>query len=704
MDQQSKQGPGQGHGKRKKDDETAAGGNGASNGHDEFPADLAASAKAAFEAEKQSVEKGIDAWKKLVASNQTAWAPRRELARVYKKAERWNAFIEVMKEAVDKANWSSPEDKIPVLREMIEVYRDRLKLDVMVVNAFTQILNIQPTNFEATDELAAQYETMKRWPDLISLLRKKASVVETPAEKVALQLRIANLFLEKFSNQAEAIKAFEAILEIDPENADALTFVKQMYEKRRDWEKLVAVHQREIEKITDDDVRRARRVEVAKLASEKMKKASVSIELWQKVLADDPAERRGARRAGEAVRAREDVERARRRAGAAGGGGVGRHPALGDLREAGRALHREGPERRAGDGGLAGAAAGGAGQPARAGRAQEALSPAEGLERPRGVLRRAGEVGRAGARPRAPGGVRGRGRARRPLEQDRRALSRSSAEGRPRAEGLREGAVVRRQEPAGGRGADPALREGQGRQAPRRGAVRRARTHEGSGGAAGASQAARRAARSGRGRQGRGAARGADRARRGAHRQLGDRDLPPPGRRGARVGRAGFRPTRRRCRVRHQGRDGAAGAARHAGRGVRIGARQPRAGHRAQSADHRASAQEPRGGGGARAPLRRHRALRRSARRLRQEAGAGQEQGRGALDPLQAGGPLRRRDQAARQGGAALSGDPQAGSQADARRWRRSIASTSSSDAGKSWRRRSKRRSTSPPTWPRSPS
>ena len=287
MDQQSKQGPGQGHGKRKKDDDGAGGGNGASNGHDDFPADLAASAKAALEAEKQSVEKGIDAWKKLVASNQTAWAPRRELARVYKKAERWNAFIEVMKEAVDKASWSTPEDKIPILREMIEVYRDRLKLDVMVVNAFTQILNIQPTNFEAADELAAQYETMKRWPDLISLLRKKASVVEAPTEKVALQLRIANLFIEKFSNQAEAIKAFEAILEIDPENADALTFVKQMYEKRRDWEKLVAVHQREIEKITDDDIRRARRVEVAKLASEKMKKASVSIELWQKVLADD---------------------------------------------------------------------------------------------------------------------------------------------------------------------------------------------------------------------------------------------------------------------------------------------------------------------------------------------------------------------------------------------------------------------------------
>ena len=61
-----------------------------------------------------------------------------------------------------------------------------------------------------------------------------------------------------------------------------------MYEKRRDWDKLVAVNQREIEKITDAGVRRARRIEVAKLASEKMKKAAVSIDLWQKVLTDDP--------------------------------------------------------------------------------------------------------------------------------------------------------------------------------------------------------------------------------------------------------------------------------------------------------------------------------------------------------------------------------------------------------------------------------
>ena len=264
---QSKQGQGQQDAKRKPTSENAvlaSSGNGSPGTHDEFPAELLNQVAAAQEAEKVTVEKGIDAWKKIVAAAPAAWAPRRELARVYKKAERWNAFIEVMKEAVDKASWHAPEDKIPVLLEMIEVYRERLKLDVMVVNAFNQILSIQPTNFEAADALAAQYETMKRWPDLISLLRKKAAAVESPADKVALHLRVANLFLEKFSNQAEAIKSFETILELDADNQDALSFLKQMYEKRRDWEKLVAVHQREIEKLADAGERRARRIEVAK--------------------------------------------------------------------------------------------------------------------------------------------------------------------------------------------------------------------------------------------------------------------------------------------------------------------------------------------------------------------------------------------------------------------------------------------------------
>ena len=135
-----------------------------------------------------------------------------------------------------------------MLFEMIEVYRDRLKLDVMVVNAFNQILTIQPDNIEAADALARSTRPMKRWPDLISLLRKKAAVVETPAEKVGA----APAGRQPVPGEVLEPGRGHQVVRDDPragsrQRARRSAFLKQMYEKRRDWEKLIAVHQREIE-------------------------------------------------------------------------------------------------------------------------------------------------------------------------------------------------------------------------------------------------------------------------------------------------------------------------------------------------------------------------------------------------------------------------------------------------------------------------
>jgi tetratricopeptide (TPR) repeat protein len=253
---------------------------------DDFPADLRTQASAALDAERQSIEKGIDAWKKLVGSSPTNWEPRRELARVYKQAERWKACVEILKEAVEKAAWPVPDAKVPLLLEMVEIYRDRLKLDVNVIDSYHRILAIQPSNVEVMNALVAQLEgsANPRWPDVIALLRKKAAIAESAEEKVVLQLRVANLYLEKFQNQAEAIKCFEAILEIDSANPDAVTFLKQMYEKRRDWERLIAVLRQEVGRISEPAAQARRWAEVAKLATEKLKKAAVSIELWNKVI------------------------------------------------------------------------------------------------------------------------------------------------------------------------------------------------------------------------------------------------------------------------------------------------------------------------------------------------------------------------------------------------------------------------------------
>ena len=123
---------------------------------DDFPLELRDQAAAAMEAEHQSVER---AHRRLEASRRERAHRLGAPPRAGPRLQAGRALEGLRRDAQGRRSRrpSSPRrpDKIPVLFEMVEVYRDRLKLDVMVVNAFNQILTIQPDNLEAVDALAA---------------------------------------------------------------------------------------------------------------------------------------------------------------------------------------------------------------------------------------------------------------------------------------------------------------------------------------------------------------------------------------------------------------------------------------------------------------------------------------------------------------------------------------------------------------------
>ncbi|HWE29273.1 MAG TPA: hypothetical protein VHB97_14790, partial [Polyangia bacterium] len=146
--------------------------------------DVKSAMDAAHKAESAGPDKGIEAWRKIVQANPTLRAPRRELQRVYHKAERWNALIELMKEEVEKLADTTPDEKVALLYEMVDIYKTRLKLDTMVVNTYNAILALRPSEQRALDALAVQFEHMKRWPDLIGVLQKKAPTLSAGPEQV----------------------------------------------------------------------------------------------------------------------------------------------------------------------------------------------------------------------------------------------------------------------------------------------------------------------------------------------------------------------------------------------------------------------------------------------------------------------------------------------------------------------------------------
>jgi golgin subfamily B member 1 len=136
-------------------------------------------------------------------------------------------------------------------------------------------------------EKLQQQEESKRFHDYVKTLIQLGDEVDDPEEKADLYLRAADLYVNKFANQAEAVKTYEKVLDVDAANPAAVQYLRGMYEKRRDWEKLISLNVGEAKRMEAGPVRTQMFKEIAQLATERVKKPDVCIDLWAVVLEND---------------------------------------------------------------------------------------------------------------------------------------------------------------------------------------------------------------------------------------------------------------------------------------------------------------------------------------------------------------------------------------------------------------------------------
>ena len=239
------------------------------------------------ESEIGNPEKAIDSWKAILRQDPKNVDARAAVKRLYQKTEKWNALLELYKEEIEALPVDSPEGKrqrVERLLEVVAIYRDRLNLDVMVINTYNNILALVPDHGGALDALAQKYEQLGRWNDLITVLMRKADAASTerPA-RVALLRRIAILWTDRFGNQAQAIKPLEELLAIEPGDREAMGKLKDIYTRRRQWRALLELNGRETPTLPTEQVR-PHLVDMARLAADKLGDTRASINIWNRIL------------------------------------------------------------------------------------------------------------------------------------------------------------------------------------------------------------------------------------------------------------------------------------------------------------------------------------------------------------------------------------------------------------------------------------
>ena len=237
---------------------------------------------------KSRPEKAVAFLQGALAANPDDAPVAQELKRLYHQIGKWHSLIDLLDKEIASLDADDVVGRTALMKEVALVYRENVGSDTKAVSVYQSILEIAPNNIEIIDTLAELYTRLQRWADLVQVLRSKHEAVEEEDEKVSILFEIGRILMEKYSKTAEAVEAYETILNLQPRNSDALDKIKEIHEKRRDYERLIEVNKREIALEGDEALRFQRSLDLARMANERVRKMDVLISLWDEVLQADP--------------------------------------------------------------------------------------------------------------------------------------------------------------------------------------------------------------------------------------------------------------------------------------------------------------------------------------------------------------------------------------------------------------------------------
>src|SRR5262249_43665780 len=121
------------------------------------------------------------------------------------------------------------------------------------------------------------------------------------SEQAKLLKRVAQLWIDKFSNHNQAVRPLEDLYAIDPDDAETVARLRDIYNKRRSWRSLLDLERRQLDVLEAHPERapspaeflaqrRNRLIELAKLAQDRLGDNHEAIAIWNRLLEIDEAD------------------------------------------------------------------------------------------------------------------------------------------------------------------------------------------------------------------------------------------------------------------------------------------------------------------------------------------------------------------------------------------------------------------------------
>jgi len=183
------------------------------------------------EEQLQDLDLAIDAWQKRLAHNASDAASLDALDRLLGVTERFEEQIEILERKVQRRD--DLDERKDLLRRIAALQETQLGRPDMAIQTWKSLLVFDESDAGALDALERMYEASAQWIELVWIYQRKMEAVTDPAGTRELRIAIARVYAEQLDDPFEAIGAYKAVLEVAPDDRQALAALDQLCERER---------------------------------------------------------------------------------------------------------------------------------------------------------------------------------------------------------------------------------------------------------------------------------------------------------------------------------------------------------------------------------------------------------------------------------------------------------------------------------------
>jgi len=183
----------------------------------------------------------------------------------------------------------NPADATTLALERARLFEEELKEPAEAIVALEQIINeMDSANVTAHTALRRVAESVEDWPRVVAVAERHLALTTEPKERVARGLEIGWLCRERLADTRKAMLAFERVLEIDPEQSDALADLAALYNEAGDGERLIAIDERLLALTKEPGERRELMFAMAQAAEEMLQEPRRAFEWYRRAYHEEP--------------------------------------------------------------------------------------------------------------------------------------------------------------------------------------------------------------------------------------------------------------------------------------------------------------------------------------------------------------------------------------------------------------------------------